>query len=776
MNKGHIRAPLSLNKNLQNINNNFRIHGKWIRRLGISSSFILMIFAVLAAHPIAPDDSGAEAMGTPVASVTSITMDSTQDSAELDIVPKDTNGTFAASETAQRAKFGITTNNYTGYVLTIEGSDDSQQLANVEEAVTIGTLDSINSSIDANTFNVSSSFNGKWGYQPSKYNSVANTNFLPAPTTTAATLDSTSVANPSDPNEYTIGLGAKVDYTKPAGTYTNTFVLRAVGNPTLYTINYQDMTGDTSVANLPAGASGSTSATSVVLSSQIPTRDGYTFRAWCDGTVNTTGINPGSVCTGTEFSAGGDYGVDQTSTNSSTLYAVWTPATYSLTVNFAGYPLTGVQVRTAAGTGGTLMGTVTTSGGSVSGLSYNNTYYLYPVGTNWAIFGWANNGTGTLTCAGDNCSTDGNPTFTVGMGNGEVTVTGKPVYMQDLSKSMCQTLATDAAMSMRDIRDNQDYTVRYIGGTCWMTKNLMFGYNANNPNSYTITLSPDTSNVSQSRTITVYDLEKRGTSGGECYGDYNSSTGAGSGEGYVNGCIHSGSNDYTDGNTVWYNYGAASAGSIIGGNNITIATESICPKGWTLPTVAQTRSIGPNAGSTTYISSFSPVLGGYYTNGTLYDESSYGLWWVSTAHTKGALRHLLRYIDSSLNTNNTYRYVGVYIRCVSEEKDVSDLTYMQDMTAKVVTNPKGWTLPSKDQIDTLSGGSSSSTYVPNFLPVLGGYYYNGTLNNESTHGYWWGSTAYNGAERYILLYYGSNLYTSNYYRRIGLYVRCIQAS
>ncbi|MBR3252659.1 hypothetical protein IKF84_01130, partial [Candidatus Saccharibacteria bacterium] len=553
MNKGHIRAPLSLNKNLQNINNNFRIHGKWIRRLGISSSFILMIFAVLAAHPIAPDDSGAEAMGTPVASVTSITMDSSQDSAELDIMPKDTNGTFAASETAQRAKFGITTNNYTGYVLTIEGSDDSQQLANVEETVTIGTLDSINSSIDANTFNVSSSFNGKWGYQPSKYNSVANTNFLPAPTTTAATLDSTSVANPSDANEYTIGLGAKVDYTKPAGTYTNTFVLRAVGNPTLYTINYQDMTGDTSVANLPAGASGSTSATNVVLSSQVPTRDGYTFRAWCDGTVNTTGINPGSVCTGTEYSAGGDYGVDQTSTNSSTLYAVWTPATYSLAVNFAGYPLTGVQVRTAAGTGGTLMGTVSTSGGSVSGLSYNNTYYLYPVGTNWAIFGWANNGTGTLTCAGGNCSTDGNPTFTVGMGNGEVTVTGKPVYMQDLSKSMCQTLATDAALSVKDSRDNQEYTVRYIGGTCWMTKNLMFGYNANNPNSYSITLSPETSNVKTSKTLTVYDLEKRGTSGGECYGTYNSTSGTGSGAGYVNNCIHSGSTEHSGGDTVWYN-------------------------------------------------------------------------------------------------------------------------------------------------------------------------------------------------------------------------------
>ncbi|MBQ3293002.1 hypothetical protein IJG93_01675, partial [Candidatus Saccharibacteria bacterium] len=554
MNKGHIRARLSLNKNLQNINNNFRIHGKWIRRLGISSSLILMVFAVLAAHPIAPDDSGAEAMGTPVASVTSITLDSVQDSAELTITPKDTNGTFAYSTAAQQAKFGVTTNNYTGYVLTIEGSDDTKQLANS----TIGVLDSINSAIDANTFNVSSSFNGMWGYQPSKYNSAANTNFLPAPTTAAATLDTTSVAN-STANEYTIGLGAKVDYTKPAGTYTNTFVLRAVGNPTLYTINYQDMTGDTSVANLPSGASSSTSETNVVLSSQEPTRDGYNFAGWCDGTVNTTGINPGTVCSGTTYAAGGDFGVDQTSTNSATLYAVWTPMTYSIKVNFAGYPVTSVQVRTAASTGGSLVGTVSTSGGSVSGLSYNNTYYLYPVGTNWSIFGWANDGSyGTLTCAGGNCSTDSNPTFTTGLGDGEVTVTGKPTYMQDLSKSMCQTLATDAALSVKDSRDNQEYTVRYIGGTCWMTKNLMFGYNASNPASYTITLNPATSNVTTSRTLTVYDLVTKGTSGGECYGTYDSTSGTGSGAGYVNSCIHSGSNAGSDGETVWDNYAAAS--------------------------------------------------------------------------------------------------------------------------------------------------------------------------------------------------------------------------
>ncbi|MBR3253048.1 hypothetical protein IKF84_03180 [Candidatus Saccharibacteria bacterium] len=90
--------------------------------------------------------------------------------------------------------------------------------------------------------------------------------------------------------------------------------------------------------------------------------------------------------------------------------------------------------------------------------------------------------------------------------------------------------------------------------------------------------------------------------------------------------------------------------------------------------------------------------------------------------------------------------------------------------------PKGWTLPSDDQINTLTGGSSSSTYVPNFLPVLGGVYGNSVLYDESTLGLWWGSTVYNSARRYFLGYDDGNLYASGNRRFIGLYIRCIQAS
>ena len=103
------------------------------------------------------------------------------------------------------------------------------------------------------------------------------------------------------------------------------------------------------------------------------------------------------------------------------------------------------------------------------------------------------------------------------------------------------------------------------------------------------------------------------------------------------------------------------------------ATESICPSGWTLPTYKQ---IGTNIET----SIFSPVLGGGYVNGTLYDEDTRGYWWSSTAY-NGARRYNQGYYNSSLYTNNGgSRFYGYSIRCVSEEKAITSLTYMQDMT------------------------------------------------------------------------------------------------
>ena len=82
---------------------------------------------------------------------------------------------------------------------------------------------------------------------------------------------------------------------------------------------------------------------------------------------------------------------------------------------------------------------------------------------------------------------------------------------------------------------------------------------------------------------------------------------------------------------------------------------------------------------------FFPVLGGHYANGALYRESTVGFWWGSTAY-NGARRYGLGYNGSSLYTGSDARFNGFYVRCVSEEKTVTDLTYLQDMTGEITNN------------------------------------------------------------------------------------------
>ena len=112
--------------------------------------------------------------------------------------------------------------------------------------------------------------------------------------------------------------------------------------------------------------------------------------------------------------------------------------------------------------------------------------------------------------------------------------------------------------------------------------------------------------------------------------------------------------------------------------NQNTATESVCPRGWTLPIIKQ---IDNNRDLT----NFSPVLSGYYLDGTLNNESLRGYWWGSTAY-NGAKRYYLSYNNTSLYTSNGFRHVGFSIRCVSEEKTVTDLTYLQDMTGEIANN------------------------------------------------------------------------------------------
>ena len=103
-------------------------------------------------------------------------------------------------------------------------------------------------------------------------------------------------------------------------------------------------------------------------------------------------------------------------------------------------------------------------------------------------------------------------------------------------------------------------------------------------------------------------------------------------------------------------------------------------------------------------SNFNPVQGGLYSNGILSNKSDFGTWWGSETY-KSATRYRLRYDGGNLYTGNSNRDIGFYIRCVSEEKTVTDLTYLQDMTGEIANNT----------LDGTTANSSPTIWSPTAL-------------------------------------------------------------
>ncbi|MBR3157066.1 hypothetical protein IKF20_01355 [Candidatus Saccharibacteria bacterium] len=241
------------------------------------------------------------------------------DNISLNILPTDS-GSFASTS----ATVSVKTTYAAGYTLGIKASTNNSN-ALINDNDSSKTIPSITGNISEATFSSSSTYNNKWGFKPSKLNSAANSDYLPAPSSDSAVtvLDQTATSNPSTYNDYTLTMGVRTDNTLTPGSYKNTFVLTTVANPTLYDINYLENTTDT-VTNMPSDVSSSTYDTSVNISSTIPARDGYNFKGWC-----TVQVTDGAACTGTIYNPDGDgtslsWTIDQTAaTNTLNLYAMW---------------------------------------------------------------------------------------------------------------------------------------------------------------------------------------------------------------------------------------------------------------------------------------------------------------------------------------------------------------------------------------------------------------------------------------------------------------------
>ena len=246
----------------------------------------------------------------------------------------------------------------------------------------------------------------------------------------------------------------------------------------------------------------------------------------------------------------------------------------------------------------------------------------------YAFTGWNTAADGSGTSYADGAD------YTVTPATGDATVTlyaqweQLPTTLQDITAAQCQKFASDAPLTLTDTRDNNSYTVRYINGACWMTQNLRLSGGR--------TLTSADSNVASSWSFPSTPL-------------------AGSRYSYTAPQVTISSDTSYGG---YYNSCAASAGTICSSSSAQDATQDICPKGWRLPTNSE------QSGITSYASAFSPVLSGYYNNGTLYSTGSRGYWWSATA-SNSRDQYTLYYGGSSLGTSSSSsKDYGFSVRCI----------------------------------------------------------------------------------------------------------------
>lgn len=115
-------------------------------------------------------------------------------------------------------------------------------------------------------------------------------------------------------------------------------------------------------------------------------------------------------------------------------------------------------------------------------------------------------------------------------------------------------------------------------------------------------------------------------------------------------------------------------------------------------------------------------------------------------------------------------YGGYYNYCAASAGTVcGGASTAQDAIYDIC--PAGWRLPTRTEVNTITGTS----YVSAFSPVLSGAYYGGSLSNTGSYGRSWSATAdYNNPSNQRTLYYAYGSLSDGSSMRYGGYsVRCI---
>ncbi|MBR3319867.1 InlB B-repeat-containing protein [Candidatus Saccharibacteria bacterium] len=378
----------------------------------------------------------------------------------------------------------VTTTNYTGYTLTAVPEDDDSRLVN-------STASSYITSIEEDT--TSSNFDSaEYGFSTDTTIS-SSTTYKPVASSTE--IKKTNAPTNSTNGTFTLTIGAKAGVGTPAGTYTRTFTLTALANEVVFAITYDDNTTD-EVTNMPSSpqTAGNLSGTLLELASEIPVRSGYTFLGWDTDSSATTAT----------FSAGGNYNLDQTTSNEITLYAIWSAKTYTITLDGNGATSNNHSITTTATYDSTTLSAITrpsrsytVSGFNLTTSATNATISATTTLTaNYTFNGWYKE-TGATNKIASNAATpalSANTTYTDANSKWNYTTAGSiTLYAGWTSKAV--TLPT----------------ITREGSTCgWATTDGATTWNYNSGASYTPTANTTLYGVCR----TDITLNKNGGSGG----------------------------------------------------------------------------------------------------------------------------------------------------------------------------------------------------------------------------------------------------------------------
>ena len=675
--------------------------------------------------PALPQTAQAEEAESKVSlSVAPVISLSLQDTVAVEVTPTQ-DGTFSSNTAA----LSISTNNETGYSLYLATGNGENTLTSQNP----GTSDVISAVNGGDSGVTSANFgNNTWGYNLSQEAVSDTTTYKAVPTATGDTAIITT-ESPTEADTYNLTFGTKVDTSLPSGTYSNDVVVSVVANPeyvpTISAMtNMQDVTAEICAASadgetatlidtrdgsdytvakingacwmtqnlrLSGGRTLTSEDSNIVGSWEFPDNSltlGGSFTearsaisndpehsTEYGGYYNYCAASAGTVCSSSSAqdatqdicpkgwrlpTNGEQNGISSYVSAFSPVYSgyyhggplfdtgsfgYWWSATAdssayqyylrysagSLHIDIEFYKSFGFSVRCIRSNSGTL--TINFDGNGSDGgstasqqIAAGNSASLNANGftrTGYAFTGWntAADGSGTSY-------TDG-AEYAVTPATGDATVTlyaqwkSQVNYIQNFTLADCQSQASGGNVTVVDSRDNNSYTVRYINGACWMTQNLRL------PGGTTLTTSD--SNVTRS-----YTLPSSSTSGFNSYTVANMYNGTSTSYG------------------AYYNYCAASAGTVCSQTQAN-ASQDICPKGWRLPTLNEMSGIT----GTSYVSAFSPVYSGRYSDGSLFNTGSYGYWWSATAY-HSSYQYYLGYNGGSLRTSGYYKYYGFSVRCI----------------------------------------------------------------------------------------------------------------